>query len=159
MNKFRVGFGYDVHQMVSGRDLIIGGVSIDYDKGALGHSDADALLHALADAMLGAAGMDDIGTYFPDTNEVYKNISSQQILKEVNRLISEKGYRVNNVDTTILLQEPKLSRYIPEIKRNIASILNIELSEVAVKATTTEGLGHIGKGKGIAAYAVVSLIA
>ena len=157
MNSFRVGFGYDVHQLVSGRELIIGGVTIDYHKGALGHSDADVLLHAMSDALLGAAGLSDIGTYFPDTNPKYKDISSQIILKETFSLISEKGYQVNNIDTTIVLQEPKLSEYFTQMKSNIISILNIEMSDISIKATTTERLGSIGKGEGIAAFAVASL--
>lgn len=157
MNQFRVGFGYDVHQLVSGRKLIIGGVSINYSKGALGHSDADVLLHALSDALLGAAGLDDIGTYFPDSNPQFKNIDSQLILSEVLKLINEKGYQVNNVDTTVVLQEPKISDHVPQMKANIASVLNIRPADVSVKATTTEHLGYIGNGDGIAAFAIVSI--
>ena len=157
MDKFRVGFGYDVHQLVSGRKLIIGGISIEHHKGALGHSDADVLLHALSDALLGAAGLNDIGSYFPDTNPTYKNIDSQLILKEVIRLVNEKGFQVNNVDTTVVLQEPKISDHFPRMKSTIASILNIEINDVSIKATTTEHLGYIGNGEGIAAFAIVSI--
>ena len=157
MSSFRVGFGYDVHQLVSGRKLIIGGVTIDYHKGALGHSDADVLLHAISDALLGASGLDDIGTYFSDTDPKYKDVSSQIILKETFSLITEKGYQVNNIDTTIVLQEPKLSEYFTQMKSNIISILNIEMSDISIKATTTERVGSIGKGEGIAAFAVASL--
>jgi len=157
MDKFRVGFGYDVHQLVSDRELIIGGVSIDHHKGALGHSDADVLLHAVSDALLGAAGLNDIGSYFPDSNPAYKNIDSQLILKEVFRLVNDKGFQVNNVDTTVVLQEPKLSDHIPRIKSKIASTLHIQMNDVSVKATTTEHLGYIGNENGIAAFAIVSL--
>ena len=157
MNSFRVGFGYDVHQLVTGRTLIIGGVLIDFHKGALGHSDADVLLHAIADALLGAAGLDDIGVYFPDTDPANKDINSLLILKKVNDLIAEKKYKVNNVDATIVLQEPKIRKYVSEIKQNIASLLHIKTIDVSVKATTSEQLGFIGAGNGIAAYAVVSI--
>jgi 2-C-methyl-D-erythritol 2,4-cyclodiphosphate synthase len=158
MNRFRVGFGYDVHQLVTGSALIIGGVSIDFHKGALGHSDADVLLHAIADALLGAAGLDDIGVHFPDTDPSNKDISSLLILKKVHDLIAKKGYKVNNVDTTIVLQEPKINKYVSVIKKEIASILHIDTGDISVKATTTEQLGHIGSGNGIAAYAIVSII-
>lgn len=158
MNKFRVGFGYDVHQLVSGRNLIIGGVSIDYHKGALGHSDADVLIHAISDALLGAVGLSDIGTYFPDTDPKYKDIDSQLILKEVLHLINEKGFQVNNIDATIVLQEPKIKDQIPQMKSVLAAISNIDTDDVSVKATTTEHLGYIGNGNGIAAFAVVTII-
>lgn len=158
MNKFRVGFGYDVHQLVSGRNLIIGGVSIDYHKGALGHSDADVLIHAISDALLGAVGLSDIGTYFPDTDPKYKDIDSQLILKEVLHLINEKGFKVNNIDATIVLQEPKIKDQIPQMKSVLAAISNIDTDDVSVKATTTEHLGYIGNGNGIAAFAVVTII-
>lgn len=157
MSKFRVGFGYDVHPLVTGRRLVIGGISIDFSKGAQGHSDADALLHALSDALLGAAGLNDLGAYFPDSDPKFKDINSQQILREVLKLIMEKGFKVNNVDTTVVLQEPKIAGHIPQIKSNIASILNISPGDISVKATTTEHLGYIGSGEGIAAFAIVSL--
>ena len=158
MNKFKVGFGYDVHQLVSGRDLIIGGVSINFHKGSLGHSDADVLLHALADALLGAAGLGDIGTHFPDTALKFQDFDSKLILKEVFMMIWDAGYQVNNIDVTVLLQEPKIKEYIPEMKSVIASILNMDLSDVSVKATTTEHLGYIGNSEGLAAFAIVSII-
>ena len=158
MNKFRVGFGYDVHQLVPGRDLIIGGVSINYHKGALGHSDADVLLHALADALLGAASMGDIGTHFSDTDPKFKDFDSKLILKEVFIKIRDAGFQINNVDTTVVLQEPKIKDHIPEMKSVIASILNMEINDISVKATTTEYMGYIGNNEGLAAFAIVSII-
>ena len=158
MNKFRVGFGYDVHQLVAGRDLIIGGVSINYHKGAFGHSDADVLLHALADALLGAAGLGDIGTHFSDIDPKFKDFESKLILKEVFIKIRDTGFQINNVDTTVVLQEPKIKDQIPEMKSVIASILHMEIDAVSVKATTNEHLGYIGNGEGIAAFAIVSII-
>lgn len=158
MDRFRVGFGYDVHQLVSGRKLVIGGVSIDHHKGALGHSDADVLLHALSDALLGAAGLKDIGSYFPDSNPEYKDMDSQLILKKAVRLVTEKGFRVNNVDTTVVLQEPKIMDHIPLIRSKIASILHTDINDISVKATTTEHMGYIGNKEGIAAFAIISLL-
>jgi 2-C-methyl-D-erythritol 2,4-cyclodiphosphate synthase len=155
MNRHRTGFGYDVHQLLPGRALIIGGIHIPHKKGALGHSDADVLLHAIADALLGSLALGDIGQHFPDTNSELKDIKSSVILEKVHRMVSEKGYSVENIDSTIVLQEPKLSEYIPAIRKNIAEILKLELDRVSVKATTTEHLGFIGKDEGIAAYAVV----
>lgn len=157
MNKFRVGFGYDVHQLVPGRDFFIGGVSINYLKGALGHSDADVLLHALADALLGAAGLGDIGTHFPDTDPKFKNFDSKLILKEVFIMIRDAGFQINNIDATVVLQEPKIKEYFPEMKSVIASILDMDLNDVSVKATTTEHMGYIGNNEGIAAFAIVSI--
>ncbi len=159
MNDFRIGFGYDVHRLVSGRDLIIGGVNIPFHKGVLGHSDADVLLHALTDALLGAAALGDIGTLFPDTNPEFKDMDSRLILETVFRKIKEKGYHVHNVDTTVVLQEPKLLPYIQKMRSVIASILETKTENISVKATTTEHLGITGEGKGVAAYAVVSLSA
>jgi 2-C-methyl-D-erythritol 2,4-cyclodiphosphate synthase len=155
MIKTRVGFGYDVHQLVSGRKLVIGGIEIPHTKGALGHSDADVLLHALADALLGAAGIEDIGTYFPDNDPQFKNIDSRLIVVKVVEMISEKGFEIGNIDTTVVLQNPKIKDYIPKIKENLSSILKIDISEISVKAKTNEHLGFIGKEKGIVAYAVV----
>lgn len=155
MIKTRVGFGYDVHQLVSGRKLVIGGVEIPHSKGALGHSDADVLLHALSDALLGASGLDDIGTYFPDSGPQFKNIDSRLIVAKVLEMISEKGFEIGNVDTTVVLQNPKIKEFIPVIKTQISNLLKIELSEVSVKATTTEQLGFIGREEGVAAYAAV----
>ncbi len=157
MDKFRVGFGYDVHQLVNGRDLIIGGVNIPFHKGALGHSDADVLLHALTDALLGAAGLGDIGTLFPDTDPKFKDIDSRLILKTAFNLVKEQGYSVQNTDATVVLQEPKLAPYIQEMRTIIAEVLETGTENISVKATTTEHLGIIGNGAGIAAYAVVSL--
>lgn len=159
MNKFRVGFGYDVHPLVPDRKLVIGGISIDFHKGALGHSDADVLLHALSDALLGAAGLQDIGHYFPDNDLKWKDADSMIILKEVVSLVEKKGYRVNNVDTTIVLQEPRISNHTSDMKSKIAAILKTEIDDISIKATTTEHLGYIGNGDGIAAFAVVSIIA
>ena len=157
MNKFRVGFGYDVHQLVPGRDFFIGGVSINYHKGALGYSDADVLLHALADALLGAASLGDIGTHFPDIDPKFKDFDSKLILKEVFIMIRNAGFQINNIDATVVLQEPKIKDHIPEMKSVIASILNMDLNDVSVKATTTEHMGYIGNNEGLAAFAIVSI--
>jgi 2-C-methyl-D-erythritol 2,4-cyclodiphosphate synthase len=153
----RIGTGYDVHRLVEGRKLIIGGVEIPYGKGLLGHSDADVLLHAVCDALLGAAGLGDIGRHFPDSDARYKGISSMKLLAEVHRLLSEKGFSVNNIDATIVAEKPKMAPHIPAIVSNIASAVHAGMSAVNVKATTTEGLGFAGKGEGIAAYAVCTI--
>jgi 2-C-methyl-D-erythritol 2,4-cyclodiphosphate synthase len=155
----RIGQGYDVHQLVVGRKLIIGGVEIPYEKGLLGHSDADVLLHAISDALLGAAALGDIGRHFADTDAKYKNIDSRILLREVLHLVREQGYRVGNVDATIIAQAPKMAPHILQIVENIASDLRVEKSAVNVKATTTEKLGLTGRGEGIAAQAVVLLLA
>jgi len=155
MNPFRVGFGYDAHQLVPGRKLVVGGVSIPHTKGALGHSDADVLLHAIADALLGATALGDIGTHFPDTDSSFKNMDSKIIVKQVLTLLKENNYSVGNIDTTIILQQPKISAFIPEMRKQIARILEIDESDVSVKATTTEHMGFVGREEGIAAYAVV----
>lgn len=155
---YRVGMGYDVHKLVTGRKLILGGVEIQHDLGLLGHSDADVLLHAIKDAILGAAALGDIGRHFPDTDEVYKGISSMVLLSKVKDLILKEGYKVNNIDATIAAQQPKIAPYIKDMNENIAQTLKIEASQVNVKATTTEGLGFVGNKEGIAAYAIVSLI-
>ena len=157
MIPFRIGFGYDVHQLVPGRKLIVGGVSIPHIKGAKGHSDADVLLHAIVDALLGAASLGDIGAHFPDTDPRFENIDSKVIVQQVIGLLHENNYTVGNIDTTVVLQEPKISPFIPEIRKQIAAVLEIDISEVSVKATTTEQLGFIGLEEGIAAYAVVML--
>jgi len=157
MVKSRVGFGYDVHQLVSGRKLIIGGVEIPHSKGALGHSDADVLLHALADALLGAAGLEDIGAHFPDNAPQLKGIDSREIVVKVMAMITEKGFEIGNVDTTVVLQNPKIQVFIPAMKIQISKLLSIDIAEISVKAKTTEHMGFIGKEKGIAAYAVVLL--
>jgi 2-C-methyl-D-erythritol 2,4-cyclodiphosphate synthase len=150
----RIGTGYDVHRLVGGRKLMIGGVDIPYDKGLLGHSDADVLLHAICDAMLGAAGLGDIGRHFPDTALLYKDISSLMLLEEVRRLLAEAGFRVNNVDATIVAENPKMAPHIPAMVANIAAAIKVDRSAINVKATTTEGLGFAGRNEGIAAYAV-----
>ena len=151
----RVGHGYDVHRLVEGRKLILGGVEIPWEKGLFGHSDADVLLHALMDAMLGAAALGDIGQHFPASDERYAGADSLQLLAEVSRLLTEAGYRLVNVDCTILAQRPKLMPHVPAMRANIARVLGVELDAVSVKATTEEGLGFTGDGSGIAAHAVV----
>ncbi len=153
----RIGFGFDVHRLQPDRELVLGGVLIPYERGLLGHSDADVLLHAICDALLGAAGQGDIGKHFPDTDMQYKNISSLILLQEVGRLIKAGGFEIHNVDSTIVAQEPRLSGYISEMCTNIAQSLDIECSKVNVKATTTEKLGFEGRGEGISAYAVTLL--
>ena len=153
----RVGQGYDVHQLVAGRPLIIGGVHIPYEKGLLGHSDADVLLHAVTDACLGAVGLGDIGSYFPDNDDAYKNADSAVLLKNVWEMIKDKGYLLVNIDATIIAQKPKMAPYIELMKTNIASILEAEREQINVKATTTEKLGFTGREEGIASLAVVLL--
>jgi 2-C-methyl-D-erythritol 2,4-cyclodiphosphate synthase len=151
----RVGFGYDVHPLVEGRPLILGGIKIPYLFGLQGHSDADVLLHAISDALLGAIAEGDIGRHFPDTDPQYKNIRSTVLLNKVVTKVREKGVHILNVDATILAQKPKLSDHIPRMVKEIADVLEIETGRINVKATTSEGLGFVGKGEGIAAYAVV----
>lgn len=150
----RIGQGYDVHKLVEGRELILCGVKVPYDKGLLGQSDADVALHALADALLGAAAMRDIGYHFPDTDPAYKGADSRRLLRRVVEIIGEKGYRVGNVDVTIVAQRPKLLTYIPEMIANVAADLAVSADCVSVKAKTTEHLGFTGRGEGIAAMAV-----
>ena len=153
----RVGHGYDVHQLVAGRDLILGGVKIPHAKGLLGHSDADVLLHAICDACLGAAGLGDLGRHFPDTDPRYQGIDSRDLLRHVEALLDERGWRLENVDSTIIAQAPKLAPHIPTMVTNIAADLGISADCVNVKATTTEKLGFAGREEGIAAHAVVLL--
>ena len=153
----RIGHGYDVHRLVEGRDLILGGVKIDYEKGLLGHSDADVLLHAVSDALLGAAGLGDIGRHFPDTDPKYKGADSLELLREVYRKISEKGFRVGNIDVTMIAQKPKLKDYISQMQENIAAAVNVSPERVNVKATTEEKLGFTGSGEGMACHAVCLL--
>ncbi len=153
----RVGMGYDVHRLVEGRDLIIGGVKIPYEKGLLGHSDADVLLHAIMDALLGAAALGDIGKHFPDTDERYKGADSRALLREVARMLEEENYLVENIDATIIAQAPKMRPHIDTMRQNIADDLGIEISQVNVKATTEEGLGFTGAGEGISSQAICSL--
>ena len=153
----RIGQGYDVHRLIEGRDCIICGVKIPYEKGLLGHSDADVALHALSDALLGAAALGDIGKHFPDTDEQYKGADSRVLLKEVVKKITDKGYKIENVDITIIAQKPKMAPYIEEMRKNVADDLCINIDAVNVKATTTEKLGFEGRGEGISSIAVVLL--
>ena len=153
-NTMRIGHGYDVHRLVEGRKLIMGGVTIPYEKGLLGHSDADVLLHAVSDALLGAAALGDIGKHFPDTDPRYEGADSLMLLREVGRLLDETGYTVGNIDATVLCQAPKLAPHIPAMRQNIANALGLALGDVSVKATTEEHLGFTGEGLGIAAHAV-----
>ena len=153
----RIGHGYDVHKLVEGRNLILGGVKIPYEKGLLGHSDADVLLHAVSDALLGAAGLGDIGRHFPDTDPRYKGADSLELLKIVAGKVSDAGYRVSNVDVTMIAQKPKLKDYLPLIQENIAMALNICADRVNVKATTEEHLGFTGSGEGMSCHAVCLL--
>ena len=150
----RIGSGYDVHRLVEGRKLILGGVDIPYEKGLLGHSDADVLVHAVMDALLGAAALGDIGKHFPDSDERYKNLSSLLLLRDVSLLLKERGYTTINIDATIIAQRPKLSPYIEQMAKNMADVLEIPIGCINVKATTEEGLGFTGSGDGIAAQAV-----
>ncbi|SDH48645.1 2-C-methyl-D-erythritol 2,4-cyclodiphosphate synthase [Nitrosomonas sp. Nm132] len=154
MKNIRIGQGFDVHQLVAGRDLIIGGVTIPYDKGLLGHSDADVLLHALCDALLGAAALGDIGQHFSDSDARYKNIDSRLLLREVHRLLISKRYRVTNIDATIIAQAPKMAPHILAMIANIAQDLNMSTSDINIKAKTAEKLGFIGRGEGIVAEVV-----
>lgn len=153
----RFGMGYDVHQLAEDRRLIIGGVDIPFEKGLLGHSDADVLLHAIADALLGAAALGDIGKHFPDTDDRYKGISSMILLEHVGNLLSEKGYTVGNVDATIVAQRPKMLPHILQMRENIARALRVEVDRINVKATTEEHLGFTGNGQGISSYAVAGI--
>jgi len=151
----RIGQGYDVHQLVEGRPLIIGGVDIPYERGLAGHSDADVLLHAICDAMLGAAALGDIGQHFPDTEERFEGADSRLLLREVNRMLKQNSYSIVNIDATIIAQRPKLSPFIQAMREKVVSDLHIEIDQVNIKATTTETLGFEGRGEGIAAQAIV----
>lgn len=153
----RIGLGYDVHPLVEGRKLILGGVEIPFEKGLKGHSDADALLHAIGDALLGALALGDLGKHFPDTDPKYKGASSSVLLQAIMGMIEAKGYAVENVDSILVIERPKMATHIPQMIQNIAKILKVELDQVSVKATREEGLGFIGKGEGMAAKAVVLL--
>lgn len=154
MSNLRIGHGYDVHRLTAGRRLVIGGVTIPYEKGLLGHSDADVLLHAISDALLGAAALGDIGKHFPDTDECYKDADSLVLLSAVGQILSNAGYRPSNIDATVIAQAPKLAPHIQMMRENIAKALNIEYGAVSVKATTEEHLGFTGNGEGISAHAV-----
>ena len=153
----RFGMGYDVHRLVDGRRLILGGVDVPYEKGLLGHSDADVLLHAVSDALLGAAALGDIGKHFPDTDEQFKGADSGKLLAEVVRLVRAEGYTIGNVDATIVAQAPKLLPHIPRMRENIARLLGVAVGDVNVKATTEERLGFTGSGEGMSAYAVAGI--
>lgn len=155
MKIFRTGFGFDVHPLVENRDFVLGGVKIPYPKGFRGHSDADVLVHALIDALLGAAALGDIGAQFPDSDVKYKNISSLILLSHTNNLIIKNGYKIGNIDTTIVLESPKIRTFIPEMIAKLAEVLNIENTSISIKATTTEGLGFTGRKEGVSAYASV----
>jgi 2-C-methyl-D-erythritol 2,4-cyclodiphosphate synthase len=155
----RIGFGFDVHQLQEGRDFWLGGIHIPATKGILGHSDADVLLHAICDAILGSLALGDIGKHFPDTDQSFKGIDSKILLKKVIELITEKGYRIGNIDTTVVCQQPKIMPYALQMQTCIANICNIEISDISIKATTNETMGFIGREEGIVAYAVVLLLA
>ncbi len=156
--KIKTGIGYDVHKLVEGKMLTVGGIEIPHTKGSLGHSDGDVLIHAICDALLGAANLRDIGFHFPDTSAEYKGIDSKILLKEVVRLIKEKGFSISNIDSTIVLERPKLKEYIPKMKEALAESMQMPLEDVSVKATTTEKLGFTGREEGISAYASVLII-
>lgn len=151
---FRIGFGYDVHQLTKDRDFWLGGIKIPYDKGSLGHSDGDVLIHAICDALLGAANLRDIGHHFPDSSKTYKGIDSKVLLKEVIALLLQKNYKVVNIDSTVCLQKPKISTFIPAMQKILSEIMSVEQDAVSIKATTTEKLGFVGREEGISAYAV-----
>lgn len=150
----RIGTGYDVHKLVEGRKLILGGVEIPYEKGLLGHSDADVLLHAIMDALLGAAALGDIGQHFPDTDPEYEGADSLKLLAEVGKILRDAGYQIGNIDATVIAQRPKLMPYLPEMRQNVAEALGIDVSQVSIKATTEEHLGFTGRGEGISTQAV-----
>ena len=155
---FRIGYGYDVHQLAEGAKFILGGIQINYNKGAVGHSDADVLIHVICDAVLGAANMRDIGFHFPDTSSDYKGIDSKILLKEVMTLVRAKGFELGNIDSTICLQQPKINPYIPEMKKILAACMEVKQDQISIKATTTEKLGFVGNEEGISAHAVALLL-
>ena len=155
---FRIGFGYDAHRLVEGRPLILGGISIPFSKGLLGHSDADVLTHAVVDAILGALAIGDIGRHFPDTDPAFKDMQSLRMLEQVLGWVQEAGYQVNNADSTIVAQKPKLAPYIPDIQARLSEILQVPVHHISVKAKTSEGMGFCGREEGMEAYAVVSLL-
>lgn len=156
--KIRVGTGYDVHQLAEGFDLWLGGIKVDHTKGSVGHSDADVLIHVICDALLGAANLRDIGFHFPDTDLQYKGIDSKKLLAEVMDIVRAKGYEIGNIDSVICLQRPKLSHLIPEMQQCIADVMQVEVDDISIKATTTEKLGFVGKEEGISAHATVLII-
>jgi 2-C-methyl-D-erythritol 2,4-cyclodiphosphate synthase len=150
----RIGFGFDVHKLVDGRKFMLGGIEIPHTKGAEGHSDADVLIHAVCDALLGAANLGDIGKHFPDTSNEFKDIDSKVLLKRVCDLLSKNNYSINNIDTTICLQQPKISSHIPQMQKTLSSVMQIEENKISIKATTNEKLGFIGREEGVSCYAV-----
>lgn len=157
MSNFRIGHGYDVHKLEEGKKFIIGGIEIDHDKGAVGHSDADVVIHVICDALLGALSLGDIGKHFPDTDNIYKGIDSKILLKKVMKLVKEEKCQISNVDITILLQKPKLRNFIDSMRDTLSNIMEINKSQISVKATTTEGLGFVGREEGVAAHCVCIL--
>ena len=157
MSNFRIGHGYDVHKLEEGKKFIIGGIEIDHDKGAVGHSDADVVIHVICDALLGALSLGDIGKHFPDTDNIYKGIDSKILLKKVIKLVKEEKYQISNVDITIILQKPKLRNYIDSMRDTLSNIMEINKSQISIKATTTEGLGFVGREEGVAAHCVCIL--
>lgn len=152
--KVRVGFGFDVHQLKEGKELWLGGIKLTHTKGAVGHSDADVLIHAICDALLGAAGMRDIGFHFPDTSSEFKGIDSKILLKRVSDLLEKEGYSIGNIDCTLVLEQPKINPHIDEMKKILATILNVEVNDIGIKATTNEKMGYVGREEGVCAYAV-----
>lgn len=157
MSNFRIGHGYDVHKLEEGKKFIIGGIEIDHDKGPVGHSDADVVIHVICDALLGALSLGDIGKHFPDTDNIYKGIDSKILLKKVMKLVKEEKCQISNVDVTILLQKPKLRNFIDSMRDTLSNIMEINKSQISVKATTTEGLGFVGREEGVAAHCVCIL--
>jgi 2-C-methyl-D-erythritol 2,4-cyclodiphosphate synthase len=155
--QFKIGYGFDVHQLVENRKLILGGIEILFEKGLLGHSDADVLIHAICDAMLGALALGDIGKHFPNNDPSYKDADSKILLKKVNELINANGFIIGNIDSTVILEQPKLLNHVPQMRKVIAEILDTGIENISIKATTNEGMGFIGKGEGCAAHAVVLL--
>lgn len=156
--KYRVGIGYDIHRLVEGRELIIGGVKITHEKGLLGHSDADVLVHAVIDALLGALALDDIGTLFPDTDSRYKDADSVMLLKSVYEIVKKHGYKINNIDSNIIAQSPKMMPYIPKMKEILSKVLEINYEDISIKAKTKENLDSVGENKAIAAHAIIMLL-
>ncbi len=152
--KIRVGFGFDVHQLKDGNDLWLGGIQLSHTKGAVGHSDADVLIHAICDALLGAAGMRDIGYHFPDTSSEFKGIDSKILLDRVSQLLKKEGYSIGNIDCTLVLEQPKINPHIDEMKKTLSTILNVEVNDIGIKATTNEKMGYVGREEGVCAYAV-----
>lgn len=152
---FRVGFGYDIHQLAESYDFWLGGVKLDYIKGAVGHSDADVLIHAICDAILGAADLRDIGFHFPDTDPQYKGIDSKKLLAEVMRILRDNGYELGNIDSTVVLEKPKVNPHIQEMKAVLARVMDVEASQISIKATTSEKMSFVGRGEGVKAYAIV----